>query len=113
MRGSLLLLPAAFALISATNAPVPLRSSDGYDALFSTATPPFRFQGDAVMKIHFVHDVTADNACGKAGHDAVFVACNRGSSIFMPNPCGIDETYAKRLCHELGHKNRWGAYHEH
>jgi len=65
--------------------------------------PPAAYRGDVASAVQFRADALA--TCGAP-------MCTRGSSIIAPNPCDYTgETYARGLCHELGHRNRWPGNH--
>lgn len=90
---------------AAAAAPVP-------PGIFSDASPPMQFRGDASVGVSFVGDVDSATACGNAGHDHHFVACTRNGVMVLPNPCSFDDEYFAHLaCHELAHRNGWAADH--
>jgi hypothetical protein len=91
--------------------------------------PPLRYMGDHDVAIHFTKDVT--QVCGvapagyimegcefpvdpKTGKPADTHAPDSIEVLILPNPCSPEyasESYAKLVCHELGHANGWPANH--
>ncbi len=67
----------------------------------SISLPPEDMRGDARALIEFIDPEMIESAC-----DEWSTACTLPASktIRMPNPCAFTwDTYAKLLCHELGH----------
>ena len=80
--------------------------------LYSDSIPTVRFQGDNVAAVIMVADVAP--YCGKSDKPGmVIIACSSGNTIVVPNPCLTADAdwYARILCHELAHENRWPATH--
>lgn len=72
--------------------------------------PPVRFMGTTLVpRVTFGHI----SWCGKPEDpDHYFVACVRGSVIFLPHPCEFPtEEFAQLTCHELAHINGWPGDH--
>jgi hypothetical protein len=86
-------------------------------ALFTDARPPVRFQDDAVFLVE-VRDQRGINAeCqllfGVPPEGMKTDACTIDGRVIAPNPCdySLTETYARMLCHEMGHVNGWPPVH--
>lgn len=73
---------------------------------------PLEYQHGNTIKMHIVEPYQIKNYCGDAGPKWTILACARGDTINMPNPCEYPEaknidSYAHLLCHELAHTNGW------
>ncbi len=79
--------------------------------LWSDAIPPERYQKEAGALVFFRIDVS--QLCGQSGHARPFIACQAGETIVLPMPCpyAATETYARIVCHEIGHRSGWPASH--
>lgn len=79
--------------------------------------PPVEYQNylNEPVKITFYDPVTVHTKCGGELHMGYQIfACARvgGPWIKMPDPCIHQfESYARLLCHELGHTKGWPADH--
>lgn len=112
MRGRLLLLPAALALISAAPPAVDPRTING-------DWPPARFTRDTAIRVRFVlTQDEMDALCGRvAVAGKVRVGCERrdlgGKYLVLPHPLAIDAINFRLVtAHELGHANGWNATHD-
>ena len=81
----------------------------GYDPrTVNDGLPPVRFEGAATLIVSF----GTVFECGQAPPGYHFGACVRSGIVHMPNPCEYtDQSYARHMCHELGHANGWTATH--
>jgi hypothetical protein len=121
MRGLLLaalVLAVAFELLARFDAPAPplliggAAASGPAVALYSSEDPPARFRANARFRISFMDEAAIGRACGNDGFGScASIGPLRRPWVVMPNPCGIRESYAQRLCHELGHVNGWPRMH--
>ncbi|MGZ8363994.1 MAG: hypothetical protein ACXW3D_08730 [Caulobacteraceae bacterium] len=112
---STMLLALAAAVTTAIAAPA---SQPANSTPFSDGLPPSRYrsQADITTLLEVTNQPGIDKACS-----ALFTppppgmktnACFTGQKIIMPNPCDFpNETYAKLLCHEMGHVNGWPSTH--
>ena len=74
--------------------------------------PPERYRSDTTSTITFAKPELVQELCGKRGVDEL-VACFEPPVIIVPNPCDYpDESYARIVCHEIGHANGWPADHK-
>lgn len=81
---------------------------------------PVVYQGDAAVKVEFIHPDLVGLRCAERG--VTFfglpglnsMACADPALVSVANPCFVVNGgwYAKALCHELGHVNGWGADHK-
>jgi hypothetical protein len=75
-------------------------------------TPPARFQSDTTASVEFIAAERIIPRCIERGATVLANACADTRLITITNPCEYQhESYAKRLCHELGHINSWPADH--
>lgn len=79
--------------------------------------PPVEYQNylNEDVKITFYDPTTVHLKCGGElykGYQIFACAKVGGPWIKMPDPCRhTDESYARLLCHELGHSKGWPADH--
>jgi hypothetical protein len=108
MLGKGLLLAAALATLAPNS------------TLHNSGLPPVRFQQESIALTAFVHPAKIDQFCGKAPKGMVTLGCaykpkKKGEPhlVILPDPCilGETESYAKLVCHELGHVNGWPRTH--
>ena len=84
---------------------------------FSDDRPPARFQGAVTVQLEVSDQARIDKIChplfGTPPAGMKTDACQTGDRVIMPNPCSFPqtETYARMLCHELGHANGWPSTH--
>lgn len=87
-------------------------------SVVDSGKPPTRFQGDVTAtSVIFTKDYA--EACAYAGlaevPDTDVIACSlvgrNIKGIIIRNPCTAPGTYARDLCHEIGHLNGWPADH--
>lgn len=107
MKAALALLPLL--LLGANDTPERGRIFDGL--------PPTRFMGENVAVTIYANDVTqycpTQPMPGYRLLGCHFTTTDGVPIIVLPNPCFVpDEVYALIACHELGHRNSWGANHE-
>jgi hypothetical protein len=75
-------------------------------------TPPARFQGDTTASVEFLAAERIMPRCLERGAAVLANACADTRLITITNPCAYQgESYARRLCHEIGHVNGWDAGH--
>ena len=75
-------------------------------------TPPVRFQSDTTASVEFMAAEAIMPRCIERGAMVLANACADRELITITNPCAYpSESFAKRLCHELGHINGWDAGH--
>ena len=85
--------------------------------IYSEGPPPERFQKAATLTLELSDQAGIDRKCqalfGRLPDGLKANACHTGDRVIMPNPCSFPqtETYARLLCHELGHENGWPATH--
>jgi hypothetical protein len=76
-------------------------------------TPPVRYQADTTASVEFMAAERIMPRCLERGAAVLANACADRSLITITNPCAYQgESYAKRLCHEMGHINGWPADHK-
>ncbi len=103
--GILVILAAAAAL------------APGEPTRFSDGRPPERFQGNTSVRLEVTDQAGIERAChplfGAPPAGMQTQACQTGDRVIAPNPCTFPqtETYARLLCHELGHANGWASTH--
>lgn len=93
---------AAPLLLSATE-PLDMRTiNDG--------PPPARYMSSATVQVAF----GGVKECGTPPEGYTFEGCQRGDTIYVPNPCDHmkEGKFAVILCHELGHRNGWNRTHD-
>jgi len=74
--------------------------------------PPTRFQSDTTASVEFMAAGRIIPRCLERGVMMPAIACADTKLITITNPCAYQgESYAKRLCHEMGHVNGWDAGH--
>ena len=84
---------------------------------FSASRPPARFQAAATTVVQISDQAGVDRTChalfGKPPAGMKTDACFTGERMVLPNPCDFPQTesYARMLCHELGHVNGWPSTH--
>ena len=75
-------------------------------------TPPARFQSDTTATVEFLSAEAITPRCIERGVLIPANACADTRLITITNPCAYPgESYARRLCHEMGHINGWDAKH--
>jgi hypothetical protein len=75
-------------------------------------TPPARFQSDTTASVEFMAAERIMPRCLERGAMILANACADQKLITITNPCAYQgESYARRLCHEMGHVNGWDAGH--
>jgi hypothetical protein len=76
--------------------------------------PPVRYQGDNTVVVTFAKPELVQELCGRHGVPELIGCANLlPPSMVVPNPCAFPEqSYARTLCHELGHANSWSYKHE-
>lgn len=75
-------------------------------------TPPARFQSDTTATVEFLAAERIIPRCIERGAKMLANACADTKLITITNPCAYKgESYAKRLCHEMGHINGWANDH--
>ena len=75
-------------------------------------TPPARFQNDTTASVEFIAAERIIPRCIERGAAVLANACADTRLITITNPCEYEhESYAKRLCHEMGHVAGWPADH--
>ena len=75
-------------------------------------TPPARFQRNTTATVEFLSAEAIIPRCIERGANMLANACADTRLITITNPCAYQhESYAKRLCHEMGHINGWNAAH--
>jgi hypothetical protein len=75
-------------------------------------SPPARFQRPTVAQVEFLAAEQIIPRCIERGAAVLANACADRELITITNPCAYpSESFAKRLCHELGHINGWDAAH--
>lgn len=76
---------------------------------------PLRHNPDRQISITIADPILVHLLCGgKLGDSGTIIACSEvnGSRMIIPNPCAHkEESYARLLCHELGHTNGWSVDH--
>lgn len=77
--------------------------------------PEYNTRLDKPVKIVFTDPIFVHLGCGgQLPSEYQIFACARvnGDRILMPDPCAhTEESYARLLCHELGHIKGWPADH--
>lgn len=78
--------------------------------------PPSHLRFDNAAPVIFADPVTVDLRCGGDADNTNgrILACvyRRNSLMIVPNPCAhTEESYARLMCHELGHVNGWPGNH--
>lgn len=97
---------AGFAIILLAPGCAQLQSAD------PVQTPPQAYQADTTATVEFIQAEKVMPRCLERGAKTLANACADTKLITITNPCAYPgESYAKRLCHELGHINRWPANH--
>jgi hypothetical protein len=87
-------------------------------ALFSDAAPPQRYREATSFTLVIADQNRIERTCqplfGKPGDGQKTLGCTVGKTVTLPNPCDFPETdtYARMVCHELGHINGWPATHD-
>lgn len=75
-------------------------------------TPPARFQSDTTASVEFFAAERIIPRCLERGAAVLANACADTRLITITNPCAYQgESYARRLCHEMGHVAGWPADH--
>jgi hypothetical protein len=76
-------------------------------------TPPKQFQRATVAQVEFLPSHEIIPRCIERGAAILANACADTKLITITNPCEYpSESYAKRLCHEMGHINGWNTAHQ-
>ena len=74
--------------------------------------PPARFQANTTATVEFLSAEAIIPRCLERGAMILANACADTKLITITNPCNYQgESYARRLCHEMGHINGWTATH--
>lgn len=74
--------------------------------------PPENYRADKTVTVTFAKPELVQELCGRHGVKEL-VACAGPEAMIVPNPCAYPEqSYARTLCHELGHVNSWPPNHE-
>jgi hypothetical protein len=75
-------------------------------------SPPARFQRPTVAQVEFLAAEQIIPRCIERGAMILANACADQKLITITNPCAYQgESYARRLCHEMGHVAGWPADH--
>jgi hypothetical protein len=75
-------------------------------------TPPVSYQNDTTASVEFMAAERIMPRCLERGAAVLANACADRELITITNPCAYQgESYARRLCHEMGHINGWDAGH--
>jgi hypothetical protein len=89
-------------------------AATGYGSLnfdVNSGLPPLRYWHDTRAVVSFMTHQEIVEHCPKIP-DLVSCADIGGPGIWIDNPClYLGESYARKLCHELAHRNGWGADH--
>jgi hypothetical protein len=85
-------------------------------SLFTSAQPPERFQHAATFVVEVQNQQAIDARCqplfGTPPPGMKTDACSMNGRVILPNPCAYpSESYARMLCHEMGHVNGWPPTH--
>ncbi len=85
--------------------------------LFSDDRPPERYRANAAFTVELKDQAGIDRSCqplfGEPPKGMKTDACATGERVILPNPCDYpEESYARMLCHELGHVNGWPPTHD-
>jgi hypothetical protein len=79
-------------------------------ALANASRPPFQYQGDATVTVHFTNQ-NLDWVCRQEGAtrgvNERIEGCQRGGEIWVSNPCRANGWYADLQCHEKAHVLGW------
>jgi hypothetical protein len=76
-------------------------------------TPPAQFRKGTTATVEFLPSHEIIPRCIERGAKMLANACADTKLITITNPCEYPrESYAKRLCHEMGHINGWNAAHQ-
>jgi hypothetical protein len=67
---------------------------------------------DHPVPVIFVEPTEINTYCGRAAGTLVRIACEKGGTLILPNPCDYPEarnvdSYAHLVCHEKAHVNGW------
>lgn len=74
--------------------------------------PPENYRGDNSVPVTFAKPELVQELCGRRGVKEL-IACTTDKAMIVPNPCAYpNQSYARTLCHELGHVNLWARDHE-
>jgi hypothetical protein len=74
--------------------------------------PPARYQSNTTATVEFLAAEAIIPRCLERGANVLANACADRELITITNPCAYQhESYAKRLCHEMGHVAGWPADH--
>ena len=83
---------------------------------YYSVLPPVEHRADNINPVAFISNgIVRNDLCTQMVgeppvEDYSYVGCasNETGLMIVPNPCDYpDETYARHLCHELGHTNGW------
>lgn len=75
--------------------------------------PPVWFKHSPAdpVRVRFVQPERIHETCVSIGVQPrpgyVILACTKGDTVWMPNPCRFADNYAGLMCHEMGHVNLW------
>ena len=75
--------------------------------------PPvwFKHNPNREVKVRFVQPDRIHEACVAIGVQPrpgyTILACAKGDTVWMPNPCRFADNYAGLMCHEMAHVNSW------
>jgi hypothetical protein len=76
-------------------------------------TPPAQFRKGTTATVEFLAAHEIIPRCIERGAKVLANACADTRTITITNPCEYPgESYAKRLCHEMGHINGWNTAHQ-
>jgi hypothetical protein len=91
--------------------------ADDTPSLYTDVRPPVQFQGNTSVVLDIQNQKGIDRLChplfGRPPAGMKTDACQTGRKVIAPNPCDFPatETYARLLCHEIGHANGWPRTH--
>lgn len=89
-------------------------------AMTISAIPPVEYRGDHMATVAFISsNITRNELCTTyvqrippAGWEWKGCASKESNLMIVPNPCAYkEESYARHVCHELGHLNGWPGDH--
>ena len=89
----------------------------GVVATADDSWPPQRYQAAAdTATITFTDQAAVDQVCGKAPRGWTTRGCAINGTVTMQHPCSpqyqkADDSFARLVCHELGHTHGWTADH--
>jgi len=105
-------IAALLALAAAVHSPT------GFGTPNDDDWPPVRYRGNVGAYVHFTTQFVITAKCDAGDPDPpdlYTVACAWGppNELYLPNPCWFPKTdsYARIVCHEMGHLNGWPDNH--